>query len=90
MIGSSSTTMATCSIADLQKVAIIFEAADLDKDARLNSAELTTLIKQCNPKVCFSVVQLEAIVQEVCYSQTHHMRFTLRLCVLISRVLLAF
>ena len=57
--------MTTSIIADFDKVAIIFEAADVDKDATLNSAELMKLIQQCNPKVCFSVVQLEAIVQEV-------------------------
>lgn len=62
--------MTTCSIADLEKVAVIFEAADVDKDASLNSVELTTLIQQCNPKVRFSVVQLEAIVQEVSSSSS--------------------
>ena len=57
--------MARGGTADLQKVAIIFQAFDVDKDARLNGLELTKLIQQCNPSVCFSVVQLEAIVQEV-------------------------
>lgn len=57
--------MTTRSVADLGKVGFIFEAADIDKDGTLNSAELTKLIQQCNPKTIFSVVQLEAIVQEV-------------------------
>lgn len=57
--------MARRGIADLHKVSMIFEAFDVDKDARLNGLELTNLIQQCNPSVCFSVVQLEAIVQEV-------------------------
>lgn len=57
--------MARGGTADLQKVAMIFEAFDLDKDARLNDLELTKLVQQCNPSVCFSVVQLQAIVQEV-------------------------
>ena len=57
--------MANGGTADLEKVAMIFEAFDVDKDARLNGQELTKLIQQCNPSVCFSVVQLEAIVQEV-------------------------
>lgn len=73
--------MTTLSIADLEKVAIIFEAADIDQDARLDSAELKELIQQCNPNVCFSVVQLEAIVQEVfSQSSTSHATYVPLLC----------
>ena len=49
----------------LHKVATIFEAFDADRDAKLNRAELTTLIQQCNPGVLFSEVQLDAITREV-------------------------
>lgn len=51
--------------AALRKVAVIFEAFDTDKDARLNSSELVRLIQQCNPSTPFSAAQLEAITQEV-------------------------
>ena len=50
---------------DLRKVSAIFEAFDLDEDARLNKAELEALIQQCNPTVSFSEVQLQAIIDEV-------------------------
>lgn len=77
-------------MADLNKIAIMFEAFDIDKDARLNGAELTKLIQQCNPKVCFSVVQLDAIVEEVpIIVETLHVSLVLRFCVLRSSFLLA-
>lgn len=82
--------MATCGKADLRKVAVIFETFDIDKDARLNSAELTKLIQQCNPKIRFSVVQLEAMVEEVPYMvETLYTQLMLRLCVLMSGLPLA-
>ena len=82
--------MATCGKADLKKVAIIFEAFDIDKDARLSSAELTKLIQHCNPKVCFSVVQLEAMVEEVPYMvETLRIQLMLRLCMFMSGLPLA-
>ena len=83
--------MATCGIADLNKIVIIFEAFDTDKDERLNAAELTKLIQHCNPKVCFSVVQLEAVVEEVSLMfKTLRTQLTLRFYALMSCVLLAF
>ena len=57
--------MADRSKADLSKVAVIFEAFDTDKDARLNMSELVRLIQRCNPSTPFSTAQLEAITQEV-------------------------
>ena len=58
-------SMAGSHSADLKKVAVIFEAFDVDQDGKLDSTELTTLIQQCNPSVCFSKIQLEAITEEV-------------------------
>ena len=54
----------------LRKVAAIFQAFDTDRDAKLNRAELTTLIQQCNPGVLFSEVQLDAITREVARLQS--------------------
>ena len=51
----------------LRKVEAIFEAFDVDRDAKLNKAELKTLILKCNPGVAFSEVQLDAITNEVSF-----------------------
>lgn len=75
--------MATFGIADLNKIAIIFETFDIDEDARLNGAELKKLIQQCNPKVCFSDIQLQAIVEEVpLVVKTLRAQMKLRICAL--------
>ena len=63
--------MANGGIADLKKVAIIFEAFDSDRDARLNGVELTKLIQSTNANICFSLIQLEAIVHEVFSMSTY-------------------
>lgn len=49
----------------LQKVSVIFETFDADRDGKLSKAELTILIQRCNPSVAFSQVQLNAITDEV-------------------------
>ena len=51
----------------LRKAEAIFEAFDVDRDAKLNKAELKTLIQKCNPDVAFSEVQLDAITSEVSF-----------------------
>ena len=61
--------MAAECLTDLNKVSVIFEAFDCDKDARLNEAELKQLIQRCNPSILFSAVQLQAIISEVMQSR---------------------
>ena len=50
---------------DYEKMSDIFHAFDRDRDGKLNEPELACLIKQSNPCVQLSAVQLGAIVEEV-------------------------
>ena len=50
---------------DYGKMSTIFHAFDRDVDGKLNRAELTDLIRQSNPLVQLTPVQLSAIIEEV-------------------------
>lgn len=58
-------------IADYAKMSAIFIAFDRDGDGLLDKNELTQLIKQCNPSVELTSLQLNAIVHEVQLSNVH-------------------
>ena len=58
-------------IADYAKMSAIFIAFDRDRDGVLDNNELTQLIKQCNPSVELTSLQLYAVVHEVQLSNVH-------------------